>query len=732
MSTDPPTSDVQIPSRGQQLWRAVRAHQPSKSSWPSALRRGFLVAVLVAVGALTGEFVTASLIGMGALNMGLVDEAVPRKTLTRTLLSVAILGGFIAFVASALAGTWWTVALLAALAYLSGAIGSLGLIAFNTTFMTLVMAVLFTNDPGDVDNSLRLGILVLIGGLLQAASSIIAWRYDRDASLRRKLSLSFDALTDLAEVGGDVQDSQERRNDQHSQAFIRMNAADKELAAERAIADAGLRPARADLFNAVVAELNWTRLCLTTWLTSGHPTPARREQVQAALVDAAWHLHHHARTVVPAATSATPATPTGSPDPAWTTLVDQLAKLHQATHELRAQGLTSASKQEDDAATTMPPAAQRIQTASRASPGADAESSNSLSRIGRLLLPSSPTFRQAVRLTLAVIIAQSIAVGFDLERGYWLPLTVVMVVKPDFTTTLIRGSLRILGTIAAVLLIGFLLEATGNPQWLMVILLAVFAPLTMRWISANYAFGSFAIGTSVLVLIEAGSPEGATIILRLENTLMGVAIAIFAYLIFPSWSGNRLLPALTTMIETQRAWTAQVLTGLLNGQSDAQASRSAGRNSRDALLAAQPLVDQANLEPHRAACDPNAAFSLIYACHRAAVATLALEVVTRQPLALRDHERVHQTVNRIDDDLTSASELMSQTVGEPITYRRPGAIAPLPTVTSQAPVEPAPLARIDAAELTDTAAQNAIDALEKLVTAASTTVVAAGRIQSGG
>ena len=41
----------------------------------------------------------------------------------------------------------------------------------------------------------------------------------------------------------------------------------------------------------------------------------------------------------------------------------------------------------------------------------------------------------------------------------------------------------------------------------MVALVMIFAPLTMRWMTANYAFASFAVGSTVLLLIEAGDPE---------------------------------------------------------------------------------------------------------------------------------------------------------------------------------------------------------------------------------
>ncbi len=728
-----PSNTAYKRSRSSQWWHAIRAHQPSESSWASALRRGLLVAALVAIGAITGEFATASIIAIGALNMGLVDAVVPRRTLARTLIAVAVLGGIVAFLAASVAGTWWTVPLLAVLAYVTGAIGSLGLVAFNTTFMTLVMAVLFTNDPGDVDNSLRLGVLVLIGGLLQAGSSIIAWRRERDAKLLNKLSLTLAALTDLAMSTGT------RSNDGDSSpddllAVARLDAAAKEAAAERAISDAGLNPAREQQLGKVVSEVNWTRLCLTTWLASGERTQEQREKVQTMLADADWFLHRHPRTPAPIRTATDeldvqPISTTADAHPTWTTLVNQLNKLQQATRALGA-----AAKSDATDAGTLADA-----RASSESAGANSPSPTVLlARIGHLLLPSSPTFRQAARLTLAVTIAQAIAIGFDIERGYWLPLTVVMVVKPDFSTTLIRGSLRIIGTVAAVVLGGAVLEVTGNPQWLMVVLLAIFAPLTMRWISANYAFGAFAITSSVLVLIEAGDPTGTTITLRLENTLIGVAIAIAAYALYPSWSGNRLLPALSKALNTQQVWTAQVLAALVSGQPPQAGQRSAGHDSRDALLAARPLVDQANLEPHRGAIDPGAAFSLLDACHRAAVATLTLEVAARGPVRLPDHDHLVQTTRRIDDALAQATSIVVGIQDDELGAQR-GSTAPAATpedgpsqsipADNQSALDADQLSRIDPGMDPDAATVSTVNSVERLVTAANATVLAAQRIQ---
>ena len=58
----------------------------------------------------------------------------------------------------------------------------------------------------------------------------------------------------------------------------------------------------------------------------------------------------------------------------------------------------------------------------------------------------SAAFRHAVRLAVCVGIADTLTRSFGLPRGYWGPMTVAIVLKPDFTTTFTRGVLRLAGT----------------------------------------------------------------------------------------------------------------------------------------------------------------------------------------------------------------------------------------------------------------------------------------------
>ncbi|HAM22424.1 MAG TPA: hypothetical protein DCQ04_09130 [Actinobacteria bacterium] len=620
------------------LARAVRSGQPSTSSWPSALRRGLLVAVIVAVGAAVGEFATAATIAIGALNLGLVDAAVPRRELSRALVVVSAITALIAFLAAGVAGTWWAAPMLMVLAYITGAIGSAGLLAFNSTFMALVTGVIFTNDPGNWRNAAWLGVLVLIGSAMQSISGLIAWRYEREASLRRSMVNLVTELRQLVETDKEI-------------SHHHFLAASAQMKAEQMIDAAGLSPNRDHLYRSLLQQLSWTRVCVANWIGADHPTQEQRNYVIATLMAVDSKIRK--RPVQFGATADVLQPPNPGPDGVWNSVVEQLGKLcvtAQRFHErlsVRSAG--------DLEALGNKPTQTSVESCRKAS------ARDRRANIMTLLRPGSPGFRHATRLAVAVGFAEAITLIFSIDRGYWIVLTVVMVVKPDFSTTLVRGVLRIIGTAAAVLVAGSVLSVTGNPQWLMVMLVVVFAPLTMRWMSANYAFTSFAMGSTVLVLIEAGEPSGSPITLRLVNTLLGAAIAIAAYALWPRWTGDGLRSMLSTTLRTQQQWTDLVLRGLAGGPYSSADTRAAGNAARDAMLTARPAVDAAIIEPHRAECDTAAASGILDGVERAAMATLSIEVHLHQMQrdSAEQGDLVHvdmatRVAEHFDADLTAA------------------------------------------------------------------------------
>ncbi len=597
----PPDQPSPASSALGQLWKSATTNPVPMPPWPSALRRGLIVAAIVAIGASTGYFSEAGTIAIGAMMVGFVDGPVPRRTLAGALLLVTVVITVVVFFSTLAAQTWWALPLLAVLALIYGTIAASGMITFAASMMSLIVAIVFSNIHGDITVAAQTALYLLIGCLIQGAVSLIAWHYEREAAIRRAVRLAVRSLGDFVVTEEGTGDAQ-------------LAAVSAQMNAERMLGAARLEHPRHEPYANLLVVLNWTRLCASNWLSVGDPTPKQRQAVAEALNGIAAEIgqQHHllpesARTQLDSAGNQP-----------WQDLVDRVHRLQTAGNDFAEAGLTA----EDGGAATRRTGDSIAQRADRIY-----TPRQRLGALAVLFRPSSPMFHHGVQLAAAVGIAEAIVLIFHIDHGSWVVITVALLIKPDFATTIVRGALRIVGTIAAVIVIGGLLELTGNPQWLMVALLVVIAPLVMRWLAtANYGLAAFAITALVLILMEAAQPSLDTALDRLVNTLIGTVIAVVVYLLWPSWSGDRLPALLANVVRAQQAWTNAVLSSLSRPDTaDLPNLRRLALASRNAVILARPAAQAAVIEPHHSDSDPNAAQALLEACIHAASATLALE-----------------------------------------------------------------------------------------------------------
>jgi uncharacterized membrane protein YccC len=122
-----------------------------------------------------------------------------------------------------------------------------------------------------------------------------------------------------------------------------------------------------------------------------------------------------------------------------------------------------------------------------------------LARLAANLTLRSAVFRHAVRLSITVAAAEILSRRLETPRAYWLPMTVVLVLKPEFTITFTRGLLRIVGTMVGLLLATTMFHFLPQDIGLEVALVGGFVFL-LRWAGpANY--GVFGIAVSALIVL---------------------------------------------------------------------------------------------------------------------------------------------------------------------------------------------------------------------------------------
>jgi uncharacterized membrane protein YccC len=211
--------------------------------------------------------------------------------------------------------------------------------------------------------------------------------------------------------------------------------------------------------------------------------------------------------------------------------------------------------------------------------------------------------RHALRYGLVAAAGVAIYKGLDSPFGYWIPLTVSVVLKPYAGSTLTRAGQRLIGTGAGIALgVGIMALAASTPVRAVLTSAALF--LTIAVLPLNYGLAIFFLSVGIVPLeAELVDAVGREVgLLRLLDTLIGGALALGGgYLLWPSFE-RRSLPAFISATLSAMARYSDLVLGLYGGspaEVDALegARRRAGVNTTNVQAALQRVVSELEPEP---------------------------------------------------------------------------------------------------------------------------------------
>lgn len=152
-----------------------------------------------------------------------------------------------------------------------------------------------------------------------------------------------------------------------------------------------------------------------------------------------------------------------------------------------------------------------------------------------VLAPGRRTWLFAARLTLCVAVAQVLRDVLPVERSYWIPLAVAIVLKPDFGPVVVRAFLivagNVLGVLAGAVLI--LTVPAGLPAAAVTVPVAAALPVALR---RNFGLFSGLMSMLLLLLLEqVGQADLGAAVARFVDVLIGSAIVMaVGYLPWPT------------------------------------------------------------------------------------------------------------------------------------------------------------------------------------------------------
>lgn len=236
-------------------------------------------------------------------------------------------------------------------------------------------------------------------------------------------------------------------------------------------------------------------------------------------------------------------------------------------------------------------------------------------------------FRHGLRLGATLAIAVAVYRLLPLGRGYWVPLTVVFVLRPDFGATFTRGLQRYAGTALGVGLASLVTVSLSPSDWVDTVLITVCAFVCYAFFFANYAIFTASVTALIVFFVALGGVSTYTAVVdRVEDTVIGGALALAAFLLWPTWEGKADVAAnVAALLGAQRSFVAAVFADAVAPGQDRRAVEAARSAARLARTNVEASLERVLGEPEHQRGDLTTPVGVLYASRSFADAVLATD-----------------------------------------------------------------------------------------------------------
>ena len=622
-----------------------------------ALRNTAAVVLPLVFGVATGQLGIGLGVAAGALNTMFSDQPGPYRLRLRRMLLAAAAAGISAFVGYSV-GFSAALTVLAALiwGFCGGLLVALGPEAGRIGLTSMILLIITASDPRAPADAAGPALLFFGGGLLQMLFSIAAWPLQRYRPER----------TALAQLCRQLAASARRRDDSSQPPPVTQALTDIENILHGAFRARG---AAMEAFRVLAEIIERIRLELLA-------LDGLRERIDDVELNATLsRLGEYAARALDAIGGALDAgaSPLAASaalegyDAALSVLVERGDKPRdESVQRVLTIALAHASALGGQLRAA-------VRNAEFAGSSGELRLEEHDARLPRTLRPLNPfailranlrlssiACRHALRCSVCLAVAVAGQGIIGMSHGFWIPMTTAIVLKPDFAGTFSFGLLRVIGTLLGLALATAFVHFAFGGEWQRIALLAVLCFGFRQLTTVHYGIGVMLLTALIVVLLTfEGIAPGESMPARALGTSIGCALALLAYVVWPTWERSRVRLALADMLDAYRHYLRSVVEDSTRVRADI---RQLGRSAR---TNAQASLDRLRGEPGREARLLSTAEGVFANANRFIRAAMALEAARQGPVALPARAAVTEFAARVDAGVSAIALALRSGDGPP-------------------------------------------------------------------
>ncbi|MFV8282254.1 FUSC family membrane protein [Christiangramia marina] len=172
---------------------------------------------------------------------------------------------------------------------------------------------------------------------------------------------------------------------------------------------------------------------------------------------------------------------------------------------------------------------------------------------------NSSIFRHALRLSIVVLVGYLLGSYFSVQNAYWILLTIVVIMRPNYGLTKQRTRKRIIGTlIGGALAIGIVFITQNTTVYALLGILSL--TLAFSLIQRNYTTAAIFITLSIIFIYALLQPEVLNVIqFRILDTVIGAGLAgLGNFILWPKWELKELNNVIANSINSNTGYLEEI------------------------------------------------------------------------------------------------------------------------------------------------------------------------------
>ena len=328
--------------------------------------------------------------------------------------------------------------------------------------------------------------------------------------------------------------------------------------------------------------------------------------------------------------------------------------------------------------------------------------------IDNLTLDSN-IFRHSLRVSIATLAGYIISRFLPFGHGYWILLTVIVILKPSYSLSKKRNVERLMGTLGGAL-VGVLLIEFIKDRNVLFVLMMLFMCGTYVFIRTNYLVSVTVMTPYVLLLFYLLYPTDFRSVIsdRVIDTLIGSGLAFLASIsIIPNWERERMTDFMTAALQTNIDYFRDVAVAFLGRPATVQQYKLSRKHAFVALANLSDAFGRMLSEPQRQQKKITEMHQFVVSNHMLTsyIATLAYYM---DPLAMKyANPALQPVVDDITQRLESSVNILKRTFEGTSELRSGSSVGGVTEVPAKSPPRSIETIRVNglAAELQPVADQ---------------------------